>query len=84
MYLNAKDTKPKDVILRLRQIFSFAEIIDSKYIGLVNFLISNLLTGLVNLSINTIKISDLTSILILTGYCFASFSITFLVYDTSF
>lgn len=79
-YLNDPNAKSKEINFRLSQTFSFAEIIDSKYIGLVNFLISNLLTGLINLSMNTIKISDLSSFLIVSIYCLATFSITFLIY----
>ena len=70
----------QEVLIKLRFIFSFAVIIDSKYVGLVTFLISNLLTGAVNLSVNTLEINSLVSILILFIYSFASFALPILFY----
>jgi hypothetical protein len=49
----------------LQSAFGFSEIVDSKLIGLIIFLNSNILTGLVNLSINTRDVSPINSLLIL-------------------
>lgn len=70
----------KEILLKLRLIFSFAVVIDSKYVGLVTFLVSNLLTGAVNLSINTLKINSMAALLILFVYSFASFALPNLFY----
>ena len=80
LHIKQNGTKTKEIIFKLSQAFSFVEISDSKYIGLVIFLISNLLTGFVNLSINTLRTSDLDSFLILSLYCLVSFMIPFFLH----
>lgn len=65
----------KEMLIKLRLIFSFAVVIDSKYTGLLLFLVSNLLTGAVNLSINTLNTPDMTALAIMFVYSFASFAI---------
>ena len=64
----------------LLKVFSFPYIIDSKFIGLVVFLISNLLTGFVNLSMNTLYVSGFYSFLILCAYNFMAYFIPFMGY----
>ncbi len=65
---------------QLSDSFSFVEIIDSQFIGLVVFLLSNVLTGAVNLSINTLKVNNLPAFGILSAYCFVSFAVPYLLY----
>jgi hypothetical protein len=69
---------------QLDESFCFIRISDSKFIGLFIFLISNLLTGLVNLSINTLRVSNQISFLIIAVYSFFSFIIPFFVYKYFF
>ena len=69
---------------QLDDCLSFIRISDSKFIGLFIFLTSNLLTGLVNLSINTLRVSDQISFTILSIYSFFSFLIPFFVYKCNF
>ena len=64
----------------LQRAFAFFEIIDSKLIGLIIFLNSNILTGLVNLSINTRNVSPINSILFLILHAFLSVGSGYLVY----
>ena len=64
----SKLTKKKDLQLQLEHIFSHVKIIDAKFIGLYLFLSSNILTGLINLNVQTIYTSDLNAFLILTSY----------------
>jgi uncharacterized membrane protein len=64
----------------LQRAFAFYEIIDSKLIGLIIFLNSNILTGLVNLSIDTRNVSPINSILILILHAFLSVGSGYLVY----
>ena len=80
LFMPENETQSESLSAKLSRIFSFVAISDSKFIGLIVFLISNLLTGLINLSINTLNISDLNAFLILASYSFASFSIPFLIY----
>ncbi len=65
----------KEIIMKLRLVFSFCVIIDSKYTGLITFLVSNILTGAINLSMNTLKTPDLIALLIILIYCFVSFAV---------
>jgi hypothetical protein len=69
---------------QLDDSFCFITISDSKFIGLFIFLTSNLLTGLVNLSINTLHVSNYISFSILSIYSFFSFFIPFIVYKYLF
>ncbi len=80
LFMSENETQSECLSAKLSRIFSFVAISDSKFIGLIIFLISNLLTGLINLSINTLKVSDLNAFLILASYSFASFLIPFLIY----
>ena len=68
------------VISILQRAFGFSEIVDSKLIGLIIFLNSNILTGLVNLSIDTRNVSPTNSILILILHAFLSVGSGYLVY----
>jgi hypothetical protein len=68
------------LVKQMDQVFSFVRVTDSRFIGLFVFLISNVLTGLVNLSINTLSTSDTVAVLVLLVYCLASFGVPFLVY----
>ena len=70
----------QEIVSMLKQTFSFAEINDSKFIGLLTFLISNLATGIVNLSMNTLHTSDPVALVIICGHCFISFAIPFAFY----
>jgi hypothetical protein len=48
----------------------FFKIIDSKFIGLMLFLIANIQTGLINVTINTRYVSTITTFLILSIHSF--------------
>ena len=81
--INAKkqpNATQEDLIHQLRQVCSFVEIVDSKFIGLFVFLLSNVLTGLINLSINTLNVKDNVAMLILNAYCLVSFGIPYFSY----
>ena len=52
----------------------------ANYNGLTYFLFSNLLTGLVNMSMRTIYQSKVNAMLILTGYMFVLSLISFILY----
>jgi hypothetical protein len=81
--LNSKkqpNSTQDNLIYQLRQICSFVEIVDSKFIGLFVFLLCNVLTGLVNLSINTLNTKDNVAMIILNIYCLVSFGVPYLVY----
>jgi phosphatidylinositol glycan class W len=60
--------------------FSFQYIIDSKYIGLLVFLLSNVLTGVINLNMKTLYIENSLAFVILVVYNFVSYLIPFLFY----
>jgi len=60
--------------------FSFVYITDSKHIGLLIFVISNVLTGLVNLSINTIRVPNAIAYVIYFSYSLIVFSIAYVVF----
>ena len=66
-----------NIIQLLQNTYSFVEIVDSKLVGLSIFLIANVLTGLINLSIYTRTVSDLLSLVILIMHSFASVGIAF-------
>lgn len=61
----------------LENAYSFFEIVDSKLVGLCIFLIANVLTGLINLSIYTRTVSDYFSLIILILHSFASVGFAF-------
>lgn len=65
---------------QLDKIFSFFSIMDSKFMGIFNFFLSNILTGIVNLAVNTLRISQPLALLILSVYSFISFAIPFILY----
>ena len=64
----------------LQRAFGFSVIIDSKLIGLIIFLNSNILTGLVNLSIYTRDVPPIVSLIILILHAFLSVGSGYLVY----
>ena len=49
----------------LSKAYSFAEIVDSKFVGLATFLIANYFTGAVNISMVTVLAHDSTALLLL-------------------
>ena len=73
-------TRLQVIMSLLKRIFSFYEIIDSKFIGLIVFLNSNILTGLVNLSTDTKEFSVFGSMVILILHAFASVGSGYLIY----
>lgn len=70
----------KRLNVQLEKIFSLALIVDAKFIGLFNFLFSNMLTGCVNLLVNTLVVSHLIATLVISAYTFASFAIPLVLY----
>jgi hypothetical protein len=78
--LKASITVIKAVLTQLNQIFSFALIADSRFTGFFLFMLSNLITGLINLSINTMAISDTISFSVLCFYSLVAFAIPFYFY----
>lgn len=66
--------------LLFNETFSFAKIIDSKFVGLIVFLISNLMTGIINLNIKTIYVSDIYALIIILFYIFLTFGSSFIFY----
>ena len=69
------NTQITNIIKLLEEAYSFVEIIDSKLVGLCIFLIANVLTGLINLSIDTRNVSDFLSLIILSLHALASVGI---------
>ena len=67
--------------LLINQTFSFAKLLDSKFIGLILFMVSNLMTGIINLNIKTIYTSDFISMIIILCYIFCSFFISYFFYN---
>lgn len=70
----------KMCLFYLENSFSFVEVVDSKMIGLFIFLISNVFTGLINLSFKTREMSDLFALIILGLNSFISTLIPFIFY----
>ena len=68
------------LIKLLERVFSFYEIIDAKLIGLIVFLVANLLTGLINLSIRTSAYNQYSSLAILHLHALASVGSGYLIY----
>lgn len=68
------------LIIQLDQTFSFARIVDSKFIGLFNFFFSNIFTGCVNLLINTLNVTSLYAFIIICTYTLLSFMIPLIFY----
>lgn len=69
-----------NLIYLLESAFQFVETVDSKFIGLLVFLIANLSTGIANMTLYTLNITDLDSILILHLHSFVSTAIPFSLY----
>ena len=65
-FTNLNQVKTQELINDF--IFSNIRIVDSKFIGLFIFILSNLLTGIVNLTINTLKVDNLYSLAIIDVY----------------
>lgn len=65
---------------QLSETFSFVTTADSKFIGLLIFFFSNIFTGIANLLINTLNVSNQTAVIILCIYSFFSISIPFIFY----
>ena len=80
LYTKKKDKKIDEIVSKLSETFSFAEITDAKYIGLLIFLLSNVLTGCVNLTMNTLQTNSTNSFLILSIYSLISFGIPFIIH----
>lgn len=64
----------------LENAFSFVEIIDSKFIGLLIFVLANWLTGLVNITLHPHSQSDIVGYIILSVYTLLSLIIPFMFY----
>lgn len=66
----------------LEKAFSFVILVDSKLIGLTIFLIANLFTGFINLTLTTAKLSHLLSliILLLNSFLSSAFPLGFYYY----
>ena len=62
------------------QMFTFSRILNSKYCGLFMFLVSNVLTGLVNITLNIGFVEEKTSLVIISLYMMASTFLTFSFY----
>ena len=76
------EAKDKDAIIastlgHVSKVFAFVENSDGKFMGLLIFLLSNVLTGIVNLSINTLSIEPVPSVLILCIYALMAFALPF-------
>jgi len=69
-----------NLIYLLESAFQFVETVDSKFIGLLIFLIANLSTGVVNMTLFTLSLSDFDSICILHLHSFVSTAIPFSLY----
>ena len=78
--LNNKFRKKNELNQQLDLIFSFLKIIDAKYIGLYVFLFSNVLTGIVNLIMETIYMNDLSAFLIVSTYIMLVISTSYFFY----
>ena len=80
--LSLKSDKAKVLNLHyiLENCFSFVEIVDSKFIGLFIFVLSNLLTGIVNVVLDTQSFDQIISGFMLSIYCFFSNFIPFAYY----
>jgi hypothetical protein len=72
--------KKNELNQQLDFIFSFIKILDSKYIGLFVFLFSNVLTGIVNLSMQTIYMNDFSAFLIVSVYIMLVISTSYFFY----
>jgi carbon starvation protein CstA len=66
-----------NLTLMMDKAFRFVEIVDSKFIGLLVFLICNVITGLINLSMNTHSETDSAAIYIMSIYVLLSFLLPF-------
>ena len=75
-----KEEEEKLTEQQVLKTFSFHYIIDSKFIGLFVFLLSNVLTGVINLNIKTLYVETNFAFLILIFYNLVSYLIPFLFY----
>ena len=79
--LSMSDLQKKHLIFSLLEnVYSMSIIIDSKFIGLILFLVANISTGLVNLSITTENCNSFISLVILHAHAFFSVGISFYMY----
>ena len=69
-----------NLIYLLNNSFSLIEIIDSKFIGLFIFVLANIFTGLVNLTMHPHKRSEFEGYFIMCVYTFLSLFIPFFYY----
>jgi hypothetical protein len=76
-------SQKKEIIIvnLLESIYSMSIIIDSKFIGLILFLVANISTGIVNLNLNTKVFDTFYSLFILHVHSFIFVLISFLVYN---
>ncbi len=64
-------------------IFSFVNILDSKFVGLFMFVLANIITGLINLSTNTLLVSNNTALAVLQAYMFVVTLLSYCFYFVS-
>ncbi|CAF0997656.1 unnamed protein product [Brachionus calyciflorus] len=76
-----RSTSLESLSNQLDESFSFQKIADSKFAGLLIFLISNLLTGLVNITIRTLYTSDFLAVVILCVYTLITFIAPFILFE---
>jgi hypothetical protein len=76
-------SQKKEIIIvnLLESIYSMSIIIDSKFIGLILFLVANISTGIVNLNLNTKVFDTFYSLFILHVHSFIFVLISFLIYN---
>jgi hypothetical protein len=75
-----KSQQIRNVLTQLQNLCSFAYIADAKFIGLFIFLLSNVLTGIVNLTVQTLYSDYYQSFNICAIYCLLSFGLPFAYY----
>jgi hypothetical protein len=69
-----------DVVYLLEEVFGFFEIVDSKFVGITIFMVSNYYTGTVNLVITTQDQSPLFAYIIILVDCLLFTFIPFFVH----
>lgn len=70
-----------DVVIK-QATNTYANIFDSKWIGLFIFVFSNILTGVVNLTIKTREASDSLALLIMSVYIMVAYYSGYFLYKT--